>query len=622
MSYLNGLRLHFAGRFKAAPSTVNNDITHYNNATFLPNYQELQTKTAPNGWWNPGGGADWRLLGCKVQSAWLVPDAPVAATDAVLGCTVADSDRRAPAKIVDLDPLQQLVSIIWGLEVRLCTPDGRLLLRGEYDPAAFMNIWDRTQSGGGDVGAGSMYQSVLTDLEWGDLSASPFLQALRQAAPDGMLSIKFNVDGYNMDITSPEFTRGRVVGSIGPATITEPRYFVAGRQFIPQDTGKGNFFAPAAGLGFCVAQVDEEARRIYLDLGNALPTTVPGGPLSDLGELQLVMADTDQPIAEPIPYLTPNWYEHAAGVLTLPASRPLTDDELKAVQTGSLALQLTQNGANQRTLESPMGLFVSADQFVFRTDAGQAVDVQLWATRYGQPYGGATILLQEDPGQLQAQTAPGNPTPGLPTDVLSFPAQVVADAQGRASVCINIGDPKCPRGYIDGQVYGLRPSLAEVGYPTSVPAQYPFGIWNFISILAWDYFPVTGLPSWYGELQPIFQQYANLYPIMSRFLNLADPLDVWANRELLSMAFSLPIGNSNTMPVTRDLSTPKRQAILDWLSATDASGQPFMHLGAPSQVVVASTPAAPLAKAAGPPAGANRGGKAAAASQRLMLQQS
>lgn len=40
MSYLNGLRLHFAGRFQAAPSTVNNDIAHYNNATFLPSYQE------------------------------------------------------------------------------------------------------------------------------------------------------------------------------------------------------------------------------------------------------------------------------------------------------------------------------------------------------------------------------------------------------------------------------------------------------------------------------------------------------------------------------------------------------------------------------------------------------
>jgi hypothetical protein len=39
MSYLNPLRVNFAGKFKAAPSTVNNDPTHFNNATFRPQYQ-------------------------------------------------------------------------------------------------------------------------------------------------------------------------------------------------------------------------------------------------------------------------------------------------------------------------------------------------------------------------------------------------------------------------------------------------------------------------------------------------------------------------------------------------------------------------------------------------------
>ena len=58
-----------------------------------------------------------------------------------------------------------------------------------------------------------MYQSVLSDLEWGDISASPFLTALRQQSREGRLSIKFNVDGFNMDPTSPDFTRGRIVGT-------------------------------------------------------------------------------------------------------------------------------------------------------------------------------------------------------------------------------------------------------------------------------------------------------------------------------------------------------------------------------------------------------------------------
>jgi len=39
MSYLNPLRLHFAGRFQANPSTVNNDPQHFDNATFTANDQ-------------------------------------------------------------------------------------------------------------------------------------------------------------------------------------------------------------------------------------------------------------------------------------------------------------------------------------------------------------------------------------------------------------------------------------------------------------------------------------------------------------------------------------------------------------------------------------------------------
>lgn len=78
MSYLGPLRLHFAGKFQAAPSTVINDTTHFNNATFNPEFQKRQTPGHPNGWWNPDGDADWRLIGCKVTGAFDANGNPVA----------------------------------------------------------------------------------------------------------------------------------------------------------------------------------------------------------------------------------------------------------------------------------------------------------------------------------------------------------------------------------------------------------------------------------------------------------------------------------------------------------------------------------------------------------------
>ena len=173
MSYLDPLRLHFAGRFQANVSTVNNDPGHFDNAIFQPAWQTMEgiNMNPPNGWFNPEGDADWRFLGCAITSAWMPtatsPSAAVPASDPVLACLIADSDAKAPAKLVDLDPEQQLVSEIWGLQVRIADADGNTLLRGDYDPAAFIDIWDRaTISAGGDADAGAMYQSILTNLQW------------------------------------------------------------------------------------------------------------------------------------------------------------------------------------------------------------------------------------------------------------------------------------------------------------------------------------------------------------------------------------------------------------------------------------------------------------------------
>jgi hypothetical protein len=101
---------------------------------------------------------------------------------------------------------------------------------------------------------------------------------------------------------------------------------------------------------------------------------------------------------------------------------------------------------------------------------------------------------------------------------------------------------------------------------TLAPAlEYPFDPNEVISLLVWDKFTPDQPVTWHGSLQPIFQQYANLYPIMSRFVDLSDYNSVIANRQVLSIAFGLDFGNPNYMPVTRDLSGDKQKAILAWL---------------------------------------------------------
>jgi hypothetical protein len=624
MSYLNTLRLHFAGQFQCNVSTVNNDPGHYDNSIFQPSYQTLQgpQMNPPNGWFNPQGDAAFRLLGCTVTGAW-TPAGAVASSDPVTGYIVADSDNRVPAKMVDLDPEQQLVSEIWGLQVRIADQAGNTLMRGQFEPAPFLDIWDRaTGSTGGDTIAGAMYQSVLTGLVWGDVSASPFLTKLKSAADaSGMLSIKINVDGMNLQFTDPNFMCGRIAGTIGPAVAGEPHQLVIGRQFMAsgENNPNVNFFAPVGGINFCAAVVDHAAGCVLLDLGNALATSTPGGPINDIGDLTLKVsnAGTMTPLGT-IPaqgangYVgNANWYNETAGVVSL----PLTSDQLTLVDANGLELTGKKDIITKKDIiikESPSATFVRADRFVYRMSPGDALKIPVYAMQYGRPLAGAAISFTFYSDGLQGGNASifvTTPPPvAVPATALQFNATATTDQHGIAILAVSGTDPGSPRLFdnsdygIDGQVYGIRPAFAD-----STMNAGPIDQWNFVSFLLWSSFK-SGNPVTWTDLQPVLQQYANLYPVMVRFLNLADYDQVKASAGLLSLAFGLDMSDPNSMPVTRDLSPAKRQAILAWLK------NPL-----PGTVALRATRAAaarPAPTGPMPPPG----GKAAAAARRLILQ--
>src|SRR5262245_51772821 len=106
MSYLDAARLHFTGWFQADVSTINNDVRFYQNSSFVPEYQQLNQ----NGSWNPEGTAIFRLLDCAVTGAFLNGrQCTTPSDDTVIGMSVQNAADRAPGKLVDLDPQQQMV---------------------------------------------------------------------------------------------------------------------------------------------------------------------------------------------------------------------------------------------------------------------------------------------------------------------------------------------------------------------------------------------------------------------------------------------------------------------------------------------------------------------------------
>lgn len=602
MSYLDPVRLHFAGRFQSDPATVNNDVRHFNNATFKPEYQETRVPGGDfKGWWNPEGSGSFRLVGCKVTRVCYADgsSATTRQADPVVGMWVADANERVAGKHVDLDPQQQLVSEIWGLLVRLS--DGEHdVFSGRFHAAAFSDIWwARTRDRGpykGDAGASCFYQSVIGPVDWGSLPDSRFLRELSRAAPQGLLSIKLVMDGYNSNVELPDFTMGRLVGTIGPYEHREPRHFVAGRHLLSRVA----FQSPASALNFMPAVVDERRDVVVADFGNSLPIQTVRGPFVDLGDVEVGYLEADGGFHSlgAADYRTPDWFESTAGIQSFPKDRPLTREERHALAHSRLAVAV----AGQVVLkENEGGVHLRADTFVHRLDAGDMARVELYATRYGKPYPGATVVAWHDSSGLQPGVGPGplGPAPafGTPVEALTFEECIHTDGDGRATLELHASDPGSPRGYIDGQVYGVRYLLKEVArlFVNGTPPEFGYNPLDFLSVLVWDAFPMPALPSWHEHLQPIFQQYANVYPLMGRIVNLASYDDLVRHAQLLLFAFSLPREDPNHMPVTRALSGSKRRVILEWLRHPGPDGKPRLGAPVPRPTVepLAAAPTAP-----------------------------
>ncbi|HEX5749928.1 MAG TPA: hypothetical protein VFZ09_27100 [Archangium sp.] len=629
MSFLHRVRLVFSGTFQADVSTVNNDVRHFDNATFEPSFQEFQSKSGLNGWWNPTGSGAFRLLDCRVTGVWYedgsFTDDPK--RDPVIGMLIGGSTERTSGKLVDIDPQWQLASAPWGLEVRLTDGKVPAFFGGRYQPHAFRDLWFmRTQGQANDMAASSSFQSVLEEVTWDKdgLRSSPFLRQLQAATTGKRLSIRMATFGYQGKASHPRFTLGTVVGTLGPYLPGEPSSFVLGRRFTPASNvtapDGSNLPISWTGITYFSGQVDAASRTLFLDLSNALPITDGTGTSSDMGRLSVgilrdaaiqentpVTPKTFDVVAE-IPYRDPRWLHTSGGVF----AATLTPEQLERARELPLALVVnaTPNPGNTgldlghgvvAIRESADGLFTCAEPAVHRIDGAGETRVTIYATRYGAPHK-ATIQLAQlgripnqgggSPGDPNAPKAP-IPDIGVPMEAVQLPEPPqTSKKDGKVEIRITTSDPKNPRKYIDGQIYLIDYRLPGQGNTARSP-------YDYIVLHVRDAFKAPARPTWEKHIQPIFVQYGNLYPIMSnRLVKLSDLESVKRHANLLELAFSLDIHNPNYMPVTRDLSKPKQRMIIQWLKQLSQQEEHPLGVVPPARTAAAPSPAAPETRAA------------------------
>ncbi|KYF76302.1 hypothetical protein BE17_52395 [Sorangium cellulosum] len=623
MSFLNRIRLAFAGTFQADVSTVNNDVRHFDNATFKSSFQELPEGNSANGWWNPMGSGAFRLLDCRVTGVWYddgsFTDDPT--KDPVVGMLIGGSNDRTSGKMVDLDPQYQVVTMLWGLDVRLTDDEGATSFRGRYQPNAMRDGWgNRNVNAKGDAAGSATFQSVLEGVSWdkGAARSSRFLRELRATTTGDRLSIRMATFGFCDNPDDARYTLGTVVGSIGPYLPGEPSSFVLGRRFTPA----ANPFCSWNGISFFSGLVDEKSATLFLDLSNALQIVDAVASPHDIGRLSVgilrdptlretspVGPNTFEELAE-IPYREidkngqTSWLFKTGGVfavrLTSEQVALIKDHPIALVSRGPLTPDDTGIGLDSRPdvvaiRESDGGLLVCAEPEVHRVDAPGETSTTLYTARYGAPLGGAVLQLAQSGRVPAQQVPPGDPNApaaeipdyGWPEEALDFPSSVETLSDGKVEIRITTRPPGNPRKYLDGQIY-----VISYQYSGETKAVLPF--FEHIALHVRDAFEVPADPTW-SDIAPIFTQYANLYPLMSkRIVNLSSPSDVKRHASILKLAFSLPITDPNYMPVTRDLSEPKRQMIVKWLEKVERGGDAVLDAAAGAQP---AAPARALARA-------------------------
>ncbi len=594
MAYLHLPRMMFTGDFLSDVSTVNNDPAHYNNDTFLPLFQE-GADDGPKGWWNPEGGATFAFQNCVVKGVAAADGSGASnvVTDIAVGATVCGAEGRNTGKMVDLDPQWQMSSQLWGIKLRLVSAENELLFEGDIKETGFRDLQQRQQAGArvNGQGLGGVWTSVMENVVWGDSAAnSPFVSQLRATTMSNKLSVNLSAYGYYYNHAADgRFSMGRIAGAVGPWYEGEPDTFGPYRRLygiVLQADGQTIYFNYSNFL------FEKESKRVTVDFSGSFPVSNAMGNIKLTTKLFLAVSkvrNLAQPSTTPlvidkisivligeVDYQSvPDWLNSTGGIVSFDN---LPDDVNTLLENNQLLL-LTQDKAGNYVVlarESIDGLSLRADNYVCRIDTDQVLDVNLYAYQWGNPLPNAAIDITMSPATSTvtkgSQTAAGQLASIIPTPICDVPGNnfpvsglglgtpANTDQGGFTSLQITGNRINSPRDYIDGQIYSLNYALDGM---QADAAGYSLDV---ICIHLRDYFKVPENPTW-NDISATMIQYANLYPIMSKyFVNLGDPKALIAKKEILLFAFSRNIEDPIYMPVTRDLSESKKQAILKWLA--------------------------------------------------------
>ena len=609
-SYLDYPRIHFSGKFVANSNTVNNEPKNYNLS--LPS-----EKLSPG--WNPSGGNEFSLLDCTITSVVYINGSTSTNPDKemLIGASVHSNPYSVQGKLVAIDVDLWNKSALFGVTigVKQSETSKEFAFVGSVpnNSVIHQNAWNQipcnpSQGPFFDI-VGARSASKLTNVNWASVLHSEVLQQLKQVSVKhgGYLSVSLAMYGYIHDKYRDNFTHGWISGSIGYARHREPRFFEGDRllsfEFVDQprlslpkeDPCSGKKYSPLWAYR-APFKIHPTMRKLTVDFSSSFSRKFLGG-IRDLGVLYLAILRTNRnQCVEMIgtvdyqddrckringcimDYHLKRFHFHLIQSNPLVVLRPSEYFSPTSTTYRLCRTQLSLDNHRLKTygIKSMSAVMLEQQYYVrphnhytFMLEKGENAIVNLYVTSFGRPATGVTIQLRKLNPLVK------------PFDGLNYNSKAVVDNYGYARFVFHANSIKrCPRGDldIDGQVYQFiyfvsgKPTYCAgdvihcvdgIGSHTCLET-IGIKVFSDVSIKRTD----AGHYSWVDHVQSIFHQYDRLYPVMKEVVNLSNYVDVTKPYvlHLLNFSMRLDISHPNYMPVTRDLSSVKRNMILEWLT--------------------------------------------------------
>ncbi|XP_046855230.1 uncharacterized protein LOC124448267 isoform X3 [Xenia sp. Carnegie-2017] len=550
---------NYTGVFcEADVSTVNNDIRNWN-ASVDP----LLRPPEPS--WNPKGTGIWRIQNARVTASCDLDRICKNTSDRIIHANVKDRSHRASAKLVDFDVELQVVSKIYGWTIEV-----ENFFKGDFQSVPFQYMWTRYRVDD-NKHYGAVYQSVLHNVQFGyRADESDIVKFFKRNVDnnDIKLSIHFNIDQFVTDSQQNNFTIARIVGSIGISGPKSPPYFTLGRLLEPVYNSSCNYsvwYAPF------VKEKKDNDHYVLVDFGNSFQIDSKGNVTENIGQLRfgLLEKSSSQPTCADIKASTwfgPEWnlksynYTNTTGIIDMKIDKLVFDllDENRLVL---MKLNSDSHCSCIVLAEAIGGLAVHPlTQWTLRSDGNSTLKTSLRMTQFGKTKCDKDlIVVEQDDSYTMGPFLPRTPAISKATVKCSKDNNLEVSFETPTSV-------NNPRHFIDGQVYTFQYYFKEIGKINASNEKFK-SLNSMIALFVYSNYKIPTNPCWLRHVGPIFQQYATLYPVMkTHFFDMGDYYEVVANKRGLIRSMELDEEDPHYMPVTRDLSKPKRQMILNWLA--------------------------------------------------------